>query len=178
MRFSHLLAASCGLVLLLSATPAFAGSTMRYPAGKPAVVLDVPDKWNAEEDKSDTENHKLTFSAKDESVPCQIILMSLGKLDPKQYKSLVTKMGKASAENAKMTDPAFTGPVENKSGNGIPLTWEVAKGKIGDVDITLMIGLFTEKNSTYAVIISSESSILSDSAKTADEIIDSIEALK
>ena len=177
MRTSHLFAI-CGLVLCLAATPALAGTTLRYPTDKPAVVVDVPEGWTAEEDKADAENHKLTFSAQDENLPCQIILMSLGKLDPKQYKELVKKMGKASAQNAKMENPDLTGPVENKSGNGIPLTWEVAKGKIGDVNITLMIGLFTEKSSTYAVIISSESSILTDSAKTADQIIDSIEALK
>ena len=175
MRASRLFAV-CGLALCLS--PALAGTTLRYPAGKPAVVVDVPEGWTAEENKADTENHQLTFSSQDENLPCQIILMSLGKLEPKQYKELVKKMGKASAQNAKMDDPAFTGPVENKSGNGIPLTWEIAKGKIGEVNITLMIGLFTEKSSTYALIISSESSILSDSAKTADQIIDSIEALK
>ena len=178
MRFSYLLAAGCGFALLFSATPVHAGTTLRYPAAKPAVVVDVPENWTAEEDKADADNHQLTFSAKDESVQCKIILMTLGKQDPKQFRSMVSKMGKASAENAKMTDPTLTGPVENKSGNGIPLTWEVAKGKIGDVDITLMIGLFTEKSSSYAIIISSESSVLSDSAKTADEIIDSIEALK
>ena len=177
MRLSHLFA-TCGLALCLSAAPALAGTTLRYPATKPTVVVDVPEGWNAEEDKEDAENHKLTFSSKDESVPCQIILMSLGKLDPKQYKTLVKKMGKVSAENAKMEEPDLTGPVENKSGNGIPLTWEVAKGKVGDVNITLMIGLFTQKSATYALIVSSESSILADSAKTADQIIDSIEVLK
>ena len=176
MRIPCLFAA--GVALCLSVSPALAGTTLRYPAGKPAVVVDVPEGWTAEEDKEDAENHKLTFSSKDENLPCQIILMSLGKLEPKQYKELVKKMGKLSAQNAKMEDPGFTGPVENKSGTGIPLTWEVAKGKIGEINITLMIGLFTEKNSTYAVIISSESSILESSAKTADQIIDSVAALK
>ncbi len=166
------------LVLGLSVASALAGTTLRYPAGKPAVVVDVPEGWTATEDKADTENHQLTFSSKDENLPCQIILMTLGKLEPKQYKELVKKMGELAVQNAKMADPSFAGPLENKSGSGTPLTWEVAKGKVEGSDITLMIGLFTQKNSTYAVIISSESSILENSAKTADQIIDSVAALK
>ncbi len=177
MRAFHLFAV-CGLALCLSAIPALAGTTLRYPADKPTIIIDVPEGWTAEEDKADAENHQLTFSSQDTNLPCQIILMSLGKLPPKQYKELVKKMGKLSAQNAKMEDPRYTGPVENKSGTGIPLTWEVAKGKVDGNDITLMIGLFTQKSSTYAVIITSESSILTDSAKTADQIIDSIAALQ
>ena len=51
MRLSHLLTV-CGLALCLAATPALAGTTLRYPAGKPAVVVDVPEGWTAEEDTS------------------------------------------------------------------------------------------------------------------------------
>ena len=176
MRFPALFVA-CGLALLLSTASASAGTTLKYPAAKPVVVLDVPEEWTAEEDKSD-DNHKLTFSSKDENLACQIILMSLAQARPQGLQVARHQDGARSPpRTTKMADPEFNGPLENKSGNGVPLTTEVIKGKIGVIDITLMIGLFTLKGLTYAMIVSSESSILNDSAKTADEIIDSVHTL-
>ena len=161
---------------LLPAAPA-AGTTLKYIAGAPALTVEVPAGWTAQEERYHIV-HPLEFRPKKGTVPYRVQMFYFPLGDEDGPRPFVRELAAQQAQDDKLTNPTYEPPTERISAQKITMTKQVLRGRLGGVDRGYVFYYFVVQKHGYVLAVNGADATLPQAAEVAGSIIDSVRPLK
>lgn len=162
---------------LLPAASAVAGTALKYIAGAPAITLDVPEGWTAEESRYNLV-HPLEFRPKKGTVPYRVQMFYFPIGDTEHPRQFVRELAEQQAQDDKLLSPTYEPATEKVSAQKVTMTKQILRGRLDGVDRGYVFFYFVVKNHGYVLAVNGADATLPEAAGVATSIVDSIRPLK
>ena len=171
------LAATVLALILLPAAPAAAGTRLKYIAGNPALTVEVPDGWTAEEERYNIV-HPLEFRPKKGAVPYRLQMFYFPIGDTEHPQQFVRAFAEQQAQDDQLAKASYAPPDNQTNDQNVPVTLQILTGRRNGVDHRYVFMYFVVKNHGYLLAVNGPADTFDQAKSVTEAIMNSVRPLK